>query len=201
MARGGRAARVERAGNQGGFFEAAALKAADQPAGLRGPAAIECAAGIVAGAGVGPPVPPHQKVERMRGPAAPVRAQALPVERCGEPGIGGHPGPAKFVEEEAQMGRTVGAVHLVLILRPELAAALGGGWIWLCGGPQAGPAITQNMGTAEEICQAETPPGQAAFFLLLGTSKRTGGRLETPARFEHKSAAQRRPAGSLASET
>jgi hypothetical protein len=108
--RRGRAARVEGTGDQGGFFEASALEAADQAACLGGAAAIERSASIGARRRMGAPMPPHQEVEFMRSPATPGRPQPLTVQRRGKAGIGGHARLAEFVEEEAQMGGTAGAV-------------------------------------------------------------------------------------------
>jgi len=49
----------------------------------------------------------------MPSPTAPGWPQPLAIERRGKAGIGGHACPAEFVEEEAQMGGTAGAVHNV----------------------------------------------------------------------------------------
>jgi hypothetical protein len=171
MTWGGRATRVESASDEGGLVEAAALEAADQPPRLRGSAAIERPAGIEAGGRMGTPMPPHQKVELMRSPAASGGPQPLAVERRGEAGIGGHAGAAEFVKQEAQVGGTAPAVRHVRVLKH----VFGSGEPRFSGGRGRAPPPAKNMGTAEQICQGATAHGKPAFSVLAAPQRRLAG--------------------------
>ena len=111
VTRGGRAARIERAGDQGGLLQAATLEPSDQATGLRGSAAIEGSAGVEACCRMGATMPAHQKIELVGIPAASGRPQPLAVQRRGKAGIGGHAGPTQLVQQVAQMGRYGGVVR------------------------------------------------------------------------------------------
>jgi hypothetical protein len=104
---------VERPGDHRLRPHAPALQPAHDASRLVGPPGVERGANVEQSARVGVAVAPHRQVKVMRRPAPTRGADALPVQRGGKIGVGGHARRAQLVEQEAQMGRCRGAGAMV----------------------------------------------------------------------------------------
>lgn len=114
----------------------------DAPCFLGAPA-IEHGANIVGGSRMRTPMPAHQQIKVVPGPASANGADALPIQGRSEIVIGGHTGRAQLVEQEAEVrrrrhGDAVRSSHGVswVEFRPSTVAHIKYGD---CGGDLRGP--------------------------------------------------------------